>query len=339
MPVYAVVTRQTQPQKSKGGRIVTSHLTASQPVNRKKRLGLLDLAGELRNQIYAYVFNSGAVVKMVPKGHVERAAPSSGTSFKLIHNQFRSIVIEPQQKKDNAPVPTLYCTRVLGKYNRMEGLNTKWSTSFSGLVLTCRQIHREAVIYLYANTTFSIHSSNRLNSFLTYVRPTNLAAVKRLHLSHCTYGQPSKASDGIWKGKHDANWVFNCKLAVADLEHLEELKISLYVHDVPLRFSLKEAWVQPLLLFAALPLTSAEICLSSRYIGQPVGLPVRCRMAREAREKREAYMALHQLFADAISRKILGWDDESALESYKDGCKGQYKDYIADFNRDQHWDW
>lgn len=333
MPTYAVVTAQTQPRKPKGGRVVTSHLTHSKPVDRKKRYHFLNLAGELRNQIYGYVFDSGALVKMIPEGRVERVTPSRGTFFKLSHNQLSYTPTTPQKKVESTPMPTLRCTRVLGKYNRVEALNTKWATSFSGLILTCRQVHREAILYLYASTTFSFHSPNRLHSFLTVVQPANLAAIKRLHLTHATYGQPYDPGHNVWKAKHDEKWARTCALAAANLPHLEELKISLDVLDVPLQFNLKAAWIQPLLLFGRLALKSAEVHLSSMYTSRPVSSPP------SACRTHEAYVALHQLFADAIGRKILGWDDDSAVEAYRTSCLGKYKDYIAVFNRNEHWKW
>lgn len=252
-----------------------------------KRCYFLELSGELRNQIYDLVIE-GRLVEIRPP----TAQP-----------QYTQQLIKGVLEIRKAP-KTWRFSDILGHRRGFEDSKTKWESSLSSLVLTCRQVNREASHFLYAKTSFVFESSNRILAFLRIVRPVNKEAISRLHLVHSTYGQPTFLEHLSAKEQADSRWDRTCQALASDLKGLRNLQITLTLHDWPLTLSLQESWVTALLHFARLCLLNVKVHLRLPYgEGRNVVSFDRTSVGLDS-------------FAETIRRKILGWEDVSALEAY-----------------------
>jgi hypothetical protein len=176
----------------------------------------LDLPAEIRNEIYDLLF----------AGHV------------LI---YRSHPVQERLKTTQAIAPLhLACHR-----------SCSWSagTHFyiaPDLLRVCRQVHEEATVFLYENTTFRLESVFTVNKFLNIVPAAD--AIRKLELRHSTYGEPRLTEDRIWKHRHDKKWMNTCRRIAENMTSLEDLKLELRICDWPTQLNLAAAWAQPLLV-------------------------------------------------------------------------------------------
>jgi hypothetical protein len=115
-----------------------------------------------------------------------------------------------------------------------------------GLLRVCRQVHEEAVAFLYGNTIFRFESVFTVNKFLNIVPAAN--AIRKLELRHSTYGEPQLTEDRKWKHRHDKKWMDTCRRIAENMTSLEHLKIELRICDWPTQLNLAASWAKPLLV-------------------------------------------------------------------------------------------
>ena len=115
-----------------------------------------------------------------------------------------------------------------------------------GLLRVCRQVHQEAVAFLYGNTTFCLESVFTVNKFLNIVPAAD--AIRKLELRHSTYGEPRLTEDRKWKHRHDKKWMNTCRRIAENMTSLEHLKIELRICDWPTQLNLAAPWAKPLLV-------------------------------------------------------------------------------------------
>ncbi|KAJ9668741.1 hypothetical protein H2201_000985 [Coniosporium apollinis] len=307
--------------------------TARQKLPQSTRCHFLEVAGEIRNQIYGYLFDSTTIIEMMPASAAYRilAVHAPARKNPNLYTQAKGTAAKPKPpRRRNAMDKTqksparICCSTVLGKHDRINIASTNWKTSVPGaaLCLTSKQFYAECTAFLYASASFFFQSPNRVANFLTKTPQVYLDNVTRLQLEHVTYGEPIDPDNIVWKTKHDAKWAAVCAQAAAALPHLQELSIVLDVREVPLRFWPREAWIKPLLSFTTLlshtrpnpksgdpepHLQHVSVKIRSVYLKPDVF---------EDKKLTQACHALHWEFGKVVQRKILGWDDESAMLEY-----------------------
>ncbi|KAF2474839.1 uncharacterized protein BDR25DRAFT_384230 [Lindgomyces ingoldianus] len=303
--------------------------------------GFLGLPGELRNRIYDFYFEEDFRVEIVAKD--TKFTTKVARTMKLCPGVAnRDTICKHQVKlscKEGNPA-TLRMPRKLGCYRRVEGVRTIWANSLCALILVNKQVFNEAIPFLYQNTTFVYDAPQRIRSFLKVVPVVNLSAITKLYLHYTTYGGPSYMQHLVWQGKHLASWASACKAISKTLSGLEELQIWLRVNDTPLYFDLRQRWVQPLLQFRRLTcprnvivqkphrssldqprrsvprLKVVHIHFTTHWSSHTV-FPGNSRLA-------DASMDLHDLFAEGISRAILGSNEEEAMTDFREAWEGKH---------------
>jgi len=319
------------PAKKSHDQVFTA--TARQTLPQSTRCRFLEVAGEIRNQIYGYIFDSTTVIEMMPAGAPYRilAVHVPARKNSIFYAQAKDTAAKRKpcrsrnatDKAQKSPA-RICCSRVLGKHELVNAASTNWKTSVPGaaLCLTSKQFHAECTAFLYASASFFFQSPNRVANFLTKTPQVYLDNVTRLQLEHVTYGEPINPDNIVWKTKHDAKWAAVCAQAAAALPRLQELSIVLDVREVPLRFWPRESWIKPLLSFTTL--------LSHTHPNPKSGDPephlqhvsVRIRSVYlkpdvfEDKKLTQACHVLHWEFGKVVQRMVLGWDAESAMLEY-----------------------
>lgn len=283
-----------------------SHLLPVQSLQNlkgSKRCYLLELAGKLRNHIYDYAIE-GRLVEIrppIPGNEIQYTWQQVDGSFEI-----------------NKPPKAWRFSDILGRRRGFQHSGTKWESSLSSLILTCKQINREASHFLYAKTSFVFKSAKRTRAFLSIVQPVYKEVISRLHLIHRTYGQPFCLEHVFAKGRADRCWDRTCQALAEDLKGLKILEITLTVNDCPPVLGLREPWVMALLHLARLELLDVKVNLliprnplnDQNYRNQ------RNRDNQHNQGRLEVTSVVLDSFAETIRRKILRGDDESALKAY-----------------------
>jgi hypothetical protein len=284
----------------------------------KKPRGFLSLPGEIRNQVYAYYFESSICCEVVASGR--ELSSRKPRTVKLwagaFHHTGQVLKHTPETKRD-API-TIRMSRPLGKYTVVHGLQTNWNSSLYALNLVCKLLHTETVAYLYRKTVFVFDAPKRICNFLAVVSQPRLECIARMEMHYSTYGCPKLAKDVVWQEKHHGSWVLACKTAARNMGGLRELKVWMRVNQDPLRFSLRETYVAPVLQFRRLAgkLERVEIDFCTALSGNSFRGNQRLAMASEE---------LHRLFGQAIGKAIKGAKEEEAMSGFQEVWEGKYK--------------
>lgn len=313
-----------------------------------KRVGFLDLPGEVRNQIYGYHFANGFRVVLTPK-----SPPKNQKEIKFTFIRVSSTT-KQTTKLPKEPVPTLRISRTLFK-TRHDALPLYEGNTFFSLMFACKQVHKETCPMFYEATVFRFETMRGFRSFLKGVPPQNLSAIKKLELSHHSYGEPHHPQFIPYKQRYDKVWHELCRSASQMLTGLKSLTLDLHIRECPLQFELYEPWVQPLLEFRRLnhvPVTpvlrkqpqkqspssdrehrSKKCTVSSTKqlnLSTPLNelqlTKIKIRITSGAERAHltqdihpgiiSAYEYQRERFADAIKYMILGWDQKNAMAEY-----------------------
>jgi hypothetical protein len=299
------------------------------PISHKsKKRSFLSIPPESRNSIYEYHYAGMHHIELMPKNAAYHVAEVHTVDLKKAFKL---------DAKEEAPKRGIRCGKLLGKFTRAEGMKTRWHLSISGLHLANKQIYHECIVYLYASVAIFAQSSRRLENFLTAVPKKSLIFITRLKLDHQTYGHPRDAKMEVWKRKADERWMETCKLAVRRLSGLRELEVNVDVRDIPLRFTLHEKWVRPLLFFAHRKNTLRKTVVNvftpeirntavDVYSDQWVGyMPWYVRMLVE---RHEGVREMYRLFGKAIAKRIGGMCEDCALEEYREVLEGRLHGFV-----------
>ncbi|KAF1950708.1 hypothetical protein CC80DRAFT_496624 [Byssothecium circinans] len=197
----------------------------------KKIRGFMALPGEVRNQIYNYYFQEAFRCEIAAKeSHIDQLAekPPSET-IKLCVGVTRGKSSAPiyldESNYTTAQQRKLRVSRHWGNSKHVQGLSTKWETSLCPLILVCKQIHRETIVFLYQNTTFVFDSPKRITSFFKWVPSRNLVNVTKLQL----YYVPQLGDPGqLFEGKHQVAWSRACKGFTKKMGNLQDLTVIIY---------------------------------------------------------------------------------------------------------------
>lgn len=215
----------------------------------------LDFPGEIRNLIYSYIFPwelyeiccLGKRAKSLTYRFVTQ--PLKGPRLDPSVDRRRRLLDYPRRIRSNECIP-LY----------------ELSPGPAAILLTCKQIHEEASLLLYTNSTFAFSSLRALSTFLSTIRTSCKQSIRSLHLNHYTAGnlgltQTNKNTQG-----YDQKWLDLCWKVRDELCNLKELSIVLTINDTPLTFGEEAAWKAPLLAFSGIGLKRCSIILKGPAI-------------------------------------------------------------------------
>ena len=312
-----------------------SHARPGKPPS-KNMHGFLALPGEIRNQIYEYYFRPGFRCEIAAKGrHFDYPRPRvvklwSGVEHTNIHFLKKDASMEHKN-----PV-TIRISRPLGKYSIVRGLQTDWLASLFALNLVCKQVYTETLAFLYYKTTFVFDAPRRINNFLSVVSKLKTEMIAKLHLHIVTYGPPKKPEYNTWQVRHTESWVRACKAASKNFQGLQELVIWMQINHNPLRFSLRESWVAPLLHFRRSNHRSTNFNPSTarRNNLDIVKIHILTRWSKNPplafngnAELAEASIDLHHLFGQAIALAVLGAKEDEAMNNFNTAWKVTYREW------------
>ena len=273
MANFKHIATEAQAKKSKGDwKIATSSPLFNLVVLPKHQCRLLQLPAEIRNCIYELVFSGPLIVEMV--------SDKVSTDFWYQTTQGR-----PRD------ATIIRFPRRLGNHNLSSECLPCEKRSRSALLLTCRQIYSESAQIFYESATFVFHSACRLRNFLVTVRPSCLAAVRSLCFHHTTYGHPKFPADEKWKAIHLRKLTSTISRCVSLMKNVSDIQLSLQVDEVPLRLSLDEYWVKPLLKFALLPLRHVHVIMHEIRVAST--------------DAKKIMLTLRPSFAIALKRRLL----------------------------------
>ena len=359
MPCSGVATSKSQSNESKANKNPPVRLRLNPSALKRKSLSFLSLPGELRNQVYALYIQDGFRAELVGRNAelIPRPAKTIKFCLSLVPGKSPPTVDrkKAEMNKEENGWPTLRTSRKLGQYLRVHGMSTDWGTSFCALILVSKQISLEVIPLLYASTTFVFAAPCRLSNFMACISKPSLEWVQKLHVHYSTYGNPKYTKDLTWVTRHNTRWTSIFQQAASLLKGLRELRIWLHVTETPLRFSLQATWVQPLLAFRHLtrPLESAHTPTNPHFLSHnaPRSITVEptvqkpltnIHIALTTRwtrpfifydsELADACTALHNLFAEVIKRRMLGWSEADAMVEYREAWEERYQKWQHHLN-------
>lgn len=302
---------------------------------KKKNPSFLDLPGEIRNRIYQYYFQDsyrcelvGANCNFSPAPPAIKFLSNKGTTKRYQGGKQKS------PKPENLiiiPFPRLHQPSSAVHEPRPRG----WLNPHGALVLVCKQIHAETLPLLYERITFVIEAPRRMIAFLHKIPKLNYSYVIKLHLHYSTYGSPSAASDVVWQEKHVESWNRICKVASKSLLCLQELHVAVWHNANAPKFNLHQKWLQPLWQFRRLTCkipqgnsTGSGLLLETPRTLDTVYVTVKTRLwaHKFAGNTRlaNACKDLHRLYAQGISKAILGAKEEEAMSAFDRAWNGKY---------------
>ena len=193
-------------------------------------LGFLDFPGEVRNQIYHYLFQPDLFeIDFL-------CSKDQALTFNL-----------PRHPEDN---PRFSCTPLRAHrrsldYHRRVKPDQHWLDidparraigSISGpcaIFLTCKLITTEAPSIFYSSSIFSFKHNRPLKEFFNTVPQSSTRYIRSLDLKHHTAGDPLQNQYNLWKLKYDHSWESLCEMISDKLHSLENLSVDLTIYDDP----------------------------------------------------------------------------------------------------------
>ena len=222
------------------------------------RIGFLDLPGEVRNQIYHYLFKPDRfeIGFVSPK---DRALTYNLPNHPIDNPKLRTCGIEKYR-------------RSMDIYRRPR-VNTHWLSldptrhkigRISGpcaLFLTCKTIAMEAPSIFYSKSIFSFRHNRSFKKFFEVISPYSIKHIRSLNLQHETAGEPLYQEYQYWKLKHDHSWETLCEDISEKLTGLENLSIDLAIYDDPFDTEEDAEWKWSLYAFKDLGVRRCRIRL------------------------------------------------------------------------------
>jgi hypothetical protein len=300
----------------------TSLFSRTRPGTSKPKTvrGFMSLPGEIRNQIYAYIFESEFRCEIASKNR--QFEKPKLRKVKLWAGAFQPGTqnLKYISKTEVEKPITIRISRSLGKYNLVSGLQTNWFASLFAINLVCKQIHTETLAFIYSRTTFVFDAPKRITNFLNTISTYKLELLTKLELHYTTYGCPALMKDRTWQDKHTKSWRRTCAHVSKTLINLHTLKIYIKLHHDPLRFNLRQPWVAPLLQFRRLTQRNTKL--------QTIGIDFKTRLSGNQffgnHPLIKASEDLHQKFGNAISKAIRGVKEEEAMKEFKEAWEGEH---------------
>jgi hypothetical protein len=211
-----------------------------------------------------------------------------------------------------------------GRYERIRGLDTRWSTSLCGLIFVCKQIHNECICFFYTNTTFAFDSPSRVVNFLKVPLATNLANVTRIQLHYHTYGDPKRSEDIRFKQKHAESWSRTCKTAAQELVNLKHIDIWIHTRETNVRLGIHENYLMPICWFRQRLDPNKTISKALKTANVRIDTIWNRQDAFKDKHLQWASEHLHKLFEEAISRMMMGAKPAVAMEEFNRAWEHQF---------------
>ena len=246
-----------------------------------KRPLFLNLPGELRTKIYEMIYETYRVeiIRAKPKEANQRSG-----RYRLYHRS-----LPPRD-------PTTHVIPAAGR-------NRTPPSPPLGLILTCKSIHYETLLYLYTNAQFMFSSPKTITAFLKRTPEIAQCAIRHLELRHVMYNEPRFTKFREFKCRSDMTWYLACHAMSQSFTSLRVLHLDLAVWDWPIRLELGEKWALPPLFFGrGGGLEYADIKLSMKMFKEEK-LKQTARLLEQAIMKPEAYQIKED---ERISKELAG---------------------------------
>lgn len=213
---------------------------------------------------------------------------------------------------------------LIGQYKRIQGLDTRWSSSLTGLIYVCKQVHIETIGLLYQNTTFGFDSPNRIRGLLTVLPKANLKNITRIQLHYHTYGEPKESKDVQWKQKHADSWSRACKSAAKQLVNLQHVELWVHLSDTSVQLDVRESYMKPILWFRKLQDPTKTIAKTLRTVSVHIDTIWVRPNAFVDQRLCFASRHLHFLFEKALGRILLGETLDLAMADFNEAWDIDY---------------
>ena len=261
--------------------------TTCKPFKIQGQFPFLELPGEIRNKIYDLVIPS----KMYDLDWLDRTQRSKSLTHRVRsrqrhHPQVRlpwvSLSDETKDRRKNfrqKPSPEKREALMEEVYNQ---------ASPTALLLVNRTMHAEAASIFYAKSTFHFSLLGTLRHFLNTLTPVAKTAIRKLGITHHTYGYPSLRVNQRWKDRADMAWDDLCWRVSDELPSLTHLILDLRYRNSALIFPpLAEArystfgaqWLMPLWAFQGIGLKTCWLRVRSDVVEEE-------KLARESQQLR-----------------------------------------------------
>ena len=256
----AITVQDPRPYNNPNKVVVRLPPVVSKPLlTTQKKIGFLDLPGEIRNKIYDYCFPQEKYqIRFIggkDKGPTEltytRPLTANNTGPKLTMagaGRRRRLFDLPCRIHANLSMP---------RFELMPGP--------AAFLSTCKQVNEEATFWFYNKSTFVFKTMGPLQKWLDRLRDSTKAVVRSLELEHSTGGEPVFTEHTFVKDRYDYRWKSICwQIADECCGGLKELTLNLTINDSPVLFTPHEEWMQAVYAFYDLGLKKCTIRLHCR---------------------------------------------------------------------------
>lgn len=227
-PAGALAVSQKTEGPSKAGHFIPPHRKYAA---RSKACGLLTLPGELRNKIYAYVYDTERTVIIRPNSSLFDGHPLSPNFIGKPTAIKAQKILTIKSTLSPRPCQTLQSFRKPGGKPRPRE-QIKWASSPIGLLLTCKEIENEAGDYLYSNCTFFFESASYINAFIKTTKSRNLQHVRNMKVLVQVYGIPQLTSHTHWEQRHLDRWTDTFAAMSVYMPNIQHLDFNLHLPDL-----------------------------------------------------------------------------------------------------------
>jgi hypothetical protein len=117
-----------------------------------------------------------------------------------------------------------------------------------GLVFSCKSIYNETILYLYEHTCFTFDTTKALRRFLRKASPEAKAVIQHVQLKHTIHNRTHDKRNEKWELISNAAWKSACQRMAQDLTSLRFLSIEVTVYPAT-ALTMDEPWCEPYLSF------------------------------------------------------------------------------------------
>ena len=316
---------------------------------------LMDLPAEIQVQIFQYVFDGALVLGdrvqtfgIWPKStYPVKSYNEDGISFDLFPSY---LLNQPEYSEER--LMTIYSKMEFrGKPLNVIGPYWKHPTPEkrnTALIFTCKQVAGACLKDWYSRSVFVFGNRKKLDKFVEENHPLpryptkvdhtdtpvrtldfkNLTFLRHLCVEIRAYGQPGQAWHDRLQQKYYRNWCCTIDKICERMTGLEDLSINAHVpisqddkKKCPL--SLEAMWAQPVLSF--------EDCKNLKTVAITLSIPYTPHLTWD----------IAAGFAEVLRRKILRWDDETALNAFAEEREKSRKQtyWVAGWKRGHPLEW
>ena len=289
------------------------------------RITLMDLAPELRNEIYAYLIPQSRVLIQTSQPNIEHARMKA---------QIERLWIDPPGRIVR-PRKRLYHT--LDNDQIRKGLSLTQS-----LMLVNKQIRTDIEMFLYARTTFCYSSHNVLSKFLEQASQVGIRAIEKVEIYQHGYGNPECTAFQTYTDKYYRKWQKTCASIGEKLMSLRSIKLDAVIFTWPFQFAAiqdSDWWKSCQLMVPHEKLPLAQVLVKHRMVAENKSLlehvsrQLENTLMNEAGQKSRNQGAEDRIFAQKLAKAEAG-EEKKRLQQVKERAP---KELVITMNDVQCW--